>query len=487
LRDYELWIALAALTVLAAALRAIGLNGGLWLDEILTLVESVRHPLAQIVTVFPGNNQHTFYSVLAHLSIQAFGEHPWSLRLPALAFGALTPAVLYLFARDFTGRAEALLAALLLAVSYHHVWFSQNARGYSALAFFALLSSALLLRGLRRGKRGDFVWYGIASGFGVYTHLTMVFVVLAHAIACAGVLSLHKSAMSRWRGPLTGFALAALIALALYTPLLADVQQFFLKRTPPPEVATPQWAARALLSGLQVGAGTLLGVLAGAVLFVCGAWSYFRQSRFLAALFVLPGLITVTTVLALRQPIFPRFLFFLAGFGVLIVVRGALETGAWLTRRWNPAVAQGSVTPAGVALVALMVAVSVASLVFDYRYPKQDFESALRFVQSRAGEDPVLTAGGAVYPYREYYRQPWAAVDSLEQLRRTRAQGRRVWVLYTLAEYIQASTPDLMQTLREECAVAGVFRGTVAGGDVTVCALPPLEAVARTPAAGRRP
>jgi 4-amino-4-deoxy-L-arabinose transferase-like glycosyltransferase len=478
------WTALVALTCVAAVLRAIGLDGGLWLDEIITLIESVRHPLAQIVTVFPGNNQHTLYSVLAHLSIAALGEQAWSLRLPAVAFGALTPAVLYFLAREFTGRAEALLAALLLAVSYHHVWFSQNARGYSALAFFTLLSSALLLRGLRRGRRADFVGYAIASGFGVYTHLTMVFVVFAHALACAGVLGLHRNAMARWRAPLTGFALAALVALALYAPLLGDVQQFFLKRTLPPDVATPKWAARAMLSGLQVGAGTLLGVLAGGVLFVCGLWSYVRQSRFLAALFVLPGLITVAAVLALRQPIFPRFLFFLAGFGVLVVVRGALEIGAWLTRRWNAAVAQSSVTPAGVALVAAMVVASAVSLPFDYRYPKQDFESALRFVQARAGDDPVLTAGGAVYPYREYYRTPWAGLASLEQLRRVRAQGRRVWVLYTLAEYIQARTPDLMQALRDDCAVAGVFRGTVAGGDVTVCTLSPLEAVARTPGAG---
>ena len=344
-----------------------------------------------------------------------------------------------------------------------------------------MLSSALLLRGLRREKRTDFVWYGIASGFGVYTHLMMVFVVLAHALACAGVLGLRRSAISRWRAPLGGFVLAALIALALYAPLLADVQQFFLKRALPPEVATPKWAARAMLSGLQVGAGTLLGVLAGAALFVCGLWSYFQQSRFLTALFVLPGLITVATVVALRQPIFPRFLFFLAGFGVLIVVRGALATGAWITRRWSPGVGRASVTPAGAALVAIMVAASATSLAFDYRYPKQDFESALRFVHTRAEQDPVLTAGGAVYPYREYYGQPWVELASLEQLRRTRAQGRRVWVVYTLAEYIEARTPDLMQALREECAVPAVFRGTVAGGDVTVCTLPALQAAARTP------
>jgi uncharacterized membrane protein len=468
--------------VLAAALRAIGLDGGLWLDEIFTLVESVRQPVAQIITVFPGNNQHTLYSVLAHVSIWVFGEEAWSLRLPALLFGAATPPLLYLFAREFTGRTEALFAALLLAVSYHHVWFSQNARGYSALAFFALLASWLLLRGLRRGKSSDFLWYGVASALGVYTHLTMVFMVMAHAAACAlllGVPPFDKEALGRWRLPAMGFVLAAVLTLALYSPMLLEVQQFFLKPTMPEEVATPQWAAMELLRGLQIGLGSALGALAGGVLFLCGLWSYFRQSRFLLALFVLPGAITVAAIVGLGQPIRPRFLFFLAGFGVLIVVRGALEVGAWLMRRWKPGAAPAPTTAFGVTLVALMVVVSAAALAFDYRYPKQDFDGAMQFVQARRAEgEPVLTAGGATYPYQMYYRQPWAGVTSLAQLQKIRAQGQRVWVLYTLAEYmIEPATPDLMRALRDECAVAAVFRGTVAGGDVTVCALPPASGI----------
>ncbi len=71
---------------LAAVLRAIGLDGGLWLDEILTLIESVRRPVAQIVTTFPSNNQHTLYSVLAHASISAIRRRGVE---PAAAGGAL--------------------------------------------------------------------------------------------------------------------------------------------------------------------------------------------------------------------------------------------------------------------------------------------------------------------------------------------------------------------------------------------------------------
>ncbi len=56
-------------------------------------------------------------------------------------------------------------------------------------------------------------------------------------------------------------------------------------------------------------------------------------------------------------------------------------------------------------------------------------------------------------------------------------------MLYTLADYLKASAPQLMQTLRDDCHVEAVFRGTVANGDVTVCVLPPTRDRAATPAA----
>lgn len=480
------WAWLALLTALAAVLRAIGLDGGLWYDEIRTLLDSVRSPLYQILTVFPGNNQHPLFSVLAHFSVQAFGEHAWSLRLPSLVLGAATAPALYLFAREFAGRTEALLASLLLTVAYHHVWFSQNARGYAALAFFTVLSSWLLLRGLRRAQASDFVWYAAAAALGVYTHLTMVFLVASHALMCVmplGLPSLDKEKLRRWRLPALGFVLAAAFTLALYAPILLDVQQFFAKRPSPMEVATPKWAAIEFLRGLQIGMGTAFGALVGGALFLAGLWSYFRQSRFVLGLFLLPGVITVAAAVGLRRPIFPRFLFFLAGFALLIAVRGALEIGRIISG-WGGAKARpytesgaGQVTTLGIALVLAMAALSAAALTIDYRYPKQDFEGAMRFVEAKKAEgEPVVTAGLATYPYKAYYQKPWKGVASLEQLQEIRAEGRRVWVLYTLEGYIAVRTPDLMDALRKECAVQGVFRGTVGGGDVTVCAAAPVNA-----------
>src|SRR6202522_530238 len=111
------WVLLAALTALVAVLCAIALHRGPCVGELTFLLMTVRHPLAQIVTVFPGDTQHPLYSILARLSIVAFGEHVWSLRLPAVIFGVASVPALYFLAASVSSRMEALLAAAFLAVS----------------------------------------------------------------------------------------------------------------------------------------------------------------------------------------------------------------------------------------------------------------------------------------------------------------------------------------------------------------------------------
>ena len=103
------WI--AALTALALALRLVRLNNGLWIDEIYAVLYSFRPSMQQIVSAFPRDNHHPFYAVLAHLSVSAFGESAWTVRLPAAIFGAATIPTLYLLGTRVATRREAFLAA----------------------------------------------------------------------------------------------------------------------------------------------------------------------------------------------------------------------------------------------------------------------------------------------------------------------------------------------------------------------------------------
>jgi len=477
------WAWLVALTLVAMAVRAIGLNSGLWIDEMYSLVDSIRPPLWTILTRFAGDTQHPLYMPLAHLSIEALGEHPWSVRLPAMLFGVASVPMLYALGALVANRREALLAAGLLAVSYHHVWFSQNARGYSMLAFWAMLSTYCLIRAVREQRPGFYAGFAVAAALGVYTHLTMVFVVLGQALACAWLLARrdpNDAQLRDWKTPLAAFASAGVFTVLLYAPILGQVQDFFLNR--PSQLrgaSTPTWALLETIQVLRVGFGGLglLGALVfagGIIIAGCGVASYVRQSRFIALLFILPGIVTLLGAMAARGTLYPRFFFFLAGFAVVVGVRGATVAGAWiagriLRNRLNEAVV-------GTMLAGAMIGVSVLSLPYGWRYPKQDFEGAMGFVEAqRAANDAVATAGMTSYAYRQFYGRPWESVESARQLEALRARSERVWLLYTLPRYIERANPELMALVKRDCRVVRVFHGTLSGGDVTVCRLEALN------------
>ena len=472
--DRAVTLVLTILVALGAALRLYQLDSGLWYDEIATLINSVRPDLLQIVTQYPGNNDHTLYSVLAHSSLVVFGEHAWSIRLPAVVFGIASIPMLYLLGTAVTSRLESLLAATILTVSYHHVWFSQNARGYTALLFWVLLATFLLIQWLSHKKNNLMIAYAVVAALGSYTHLTMVFVVICHALICAWLLFVQKSSsddLPDWRYGAAGFVAGGIITILLYAPMLQDMQEFFTDIPEMKKVETPFWALWETLRGLRVGFGPSSVVAVAAVVFGAGLLSYFKQQRAVFYLFVLPVPVTVLLAVAMGRPIFPRFVFFSVGFGLLIAVRGAAVIGAWLAQRVG-----GTISPqrVGMAMALLLtigaIGFSARSLPYGYRYPKQDFGQAVEFVrQNRMQGDQVAVVGTtAAIPFIDYLGQPWQRVDRAEQLSGLRSGGREVLLIYTFPAYIQVRTPELWKMIQSDCKRLKSFHGTIAGGDIHV-------------------
>lgn len=127
------WILLVGVTLLAASLRFFRLDEwGFWIDEIHTINRAVWHydPLS-------------FFQFWTSLSImleaqalQFYGISEWSARLVPALIGVASIPILYLPTRRFFGPTTALIAALLLAVSPWHLFWSQNARFYTTLLLF---------------------------------------------------------------------------------------------------------------------------------------------------------------------------------------------------------------------------------------------------------------------------------------------------------------------------------------------------------------
>jgi 4-amino-4-deoxy-L-arabinose transferase-like glycosyltransferase len=485
----SLWIAVALLTGVGLLVRLPGLGHGLWADEIRSVMESFRMPFPETLSVFPGDTKHPLYALLAHASLSIFGENPWSVRLPALLFGVTTIPLLYALGTRLTSRAEAVAAAALLTLSYHHIWFSQNASGDGMSAFFAVLTTLLLLRASRADGVRPWIWYGLAAGLGAYTCLAFTFTIMAQFLV-VGLASLGWPKGERrigWRGPLAGFALPAAVAVMLYLPVLSQTTGFVLHQPNPEGMTSPAWAVDGAfpLLGLGFGDAVGIGVVAlalAAALGGVGVLSYARQSLRTFLLLGLPAIATLFGALAARRPLYPRVSFLLVGFALLIGVRGTFATAAWLARRLRWSDAGGH--RLGASMAALIVVLSGLSVPRNWRLPKQDFVGAMAYIEREAsGGDAIAVADVTAEIYGKYYRKPWAALRSVADLEAMRAAAPRgsvstargqVWVTYSFPQSLERFDATLAGYLSRECTRDRVrtFLGTVSGGDITVCRLP---------------
>ena len=459
-------IGLAGVMLVAGLLRLYRLDAGLWYDEIVAYVQYARMPFGRLVSTYTSESQHFLFNILAHAAVALLGESASAVRLPAALFGIGSVLALYLLARRVGSTQEALLAAALMTVSYHHIWFSQNARGYSGLLFFTLLSSWLLLRGLEGARLAPWLAYAAAAALGAYTHVTMLFVV-AVQFAVAVVTVARRSDRSLAVSMLAAFGVAGLLTFQLYALVLPQFLGTIGQHTGVVDWKSPLWTVLELARGMRVGVAGGVAAVVGGVVFLAGLASFARRAPVLVALLVGPPTVGAALVLGMGHPLWPRFFFFAFGFVLLVVVRGMMVVGGAVGGLLTLPV---SLRPRlGMAMVVGLIVLSAVSVPAAYA-PKQDYQGALAFVEgAKEPGDAVVTVGLATFPYRSLFNVDWDTADSAEQLARIRSQARRTWVVYTIPLHLRFEHPDIMAVLERDFSVVRRFSGTLNGGVLVVC------------------
>jgi hypothetical protein len=460
---------LVGLLIAGLVLRLHGLGEGLWFDEIRTLISYVRLPMGQLITTFDSQNQHMLYSIGARTAVVALGESPEALRLPAALFGVASLAALFAFGSMVAGRREALLATAFLTFSYHHVWFSQNARGYTALLLFTILGSAFFLRLLSKEQSagwGHAAAYGALMAFAVYTHVTAVFVVAGHALVWLVLLGTtpdSRRAPQVWP-PLMGLLLAGTLSVQLYALVLPQFMNTLLAPTMEgmaTEWKNPVWLITETIGVLGEGLpGGLVGVVAVLFVVLAGLVSYWKRSKVVTGVMVLPGVLMAVVLLVTKHNMWPRFFFFAAGFAALITVRGSV------------ALLELVLKTHGRRLATAGVAVAIAGSAFTVPgayHPKQDYAGAREFVEKqRTADDAIVTVDMTQFAYQNYLAPNFLGIASEQELERLESSHRRTWILYTFPTRLKVVQPEIWNRLETRYDKAAEFYGTVSGGTVVV-------------------
>jgi mannosyltransferase len=185
---YLTFIALAVIMALAAFLRIHELGShSLWNDELMSVSYARSDGFWERLLRSTTTINMAFYYVVLHFWVM-LGQSDFWVRLPSVIFGLLAIPAIYALGSHLFDKKVGLIAALLIAVHALHIEYSQEARSYSLVVLFAILSSLFFTRGIRRSTPGNWIGYIIFSVLGVYTHVFGVLVILAHASSLPFVL-----------------------------------------------------------------------------------------------------------------------------------------------------------------------------------------------------------------------------------------------------------------------------------------------------------
>lgn len=476
---------LALITLLALFLRAWHLNSGLWLDEITPLVQYLPLSPFQIFGSYISSNNHLLNTLLEKLAVTCFGEHECVARLPAMVFGVATIPAFYWVARFIFHRGPSLCAALLLAVSYHHVFFSQNARGYTAYLFFSIISAGFLARALRDDRAGDWICYVLAMVCDFAALLNSGFVFGAH-VAVGGLallLVMRKGpALPLLKRLVAVFGAVSLLGFQLYATILPSAYMYMKS------VYTDASAGYAspvssdfiheVLRGLSSGFGN--GLIVVALVFIALAGAGFlilvRRNWVVTLSLFLPSFLMAAFILVRGLIASPRFFLLALPLAVLAVVQ-TIESAAGLLARATRLAPRWQAWATG-AVVALLAALSLVSLRNNYSVPKQDYAGAIQYTETlRKPGDIVIVIHLAEVGVRYYAErmgagrdQPYFYVRSVKALDEVLAAhpGRRVLLITTFHRALRISFPDLLAEMNTRWKIDRTFPATIGDGQMYV-------------------
>jgi hypothetical protein len=181
------WWPLAALTLLAAALRLSTLDlQSFWYDEAFTPIH-VLHPSlwATLRSVVHTENTPPLWYVLAWADARVLGTGEVALRLPSALAGIATVPVAWAIGAEIAGpvtspsRRAATVCAALVCVNPLFVWYSQEARAYGLFVLVGALTMLCFLRAAREPTPRRMAAFAVSGSLALATHYFAVFLLIA--------------------------------------------------------------------------------------------------------------------------------------------------------------------------------------------------------------------------------------------------------------------------------------------------------------------
>lgn len=196
----EAWV-LFGIMVLATYLRLHRLGyQSLWLDELYTMRECDPDVSwsACYHMVMAYENKSPLYFLFMKGVFTLFGHSAYMARLVSAVGGVWGVYVMYLLGKEAVAKGAGLMCALICAVNYFHIFYSQEARGYIFLFLFSALSWVYFLRLIKSPQLRAGLLYGLCAMLAIHFHPFALLVLLSQGLAGL-IVCVKRQKSERWR------------------------------------------------------------------------------------------------------------------------------------------------------------------------------------------------------------------------------------------------------------------------------------------------
>ncbi|MFH1772553.1 MAG: glycosyltransferase family 39 protein [Candidatus Omnitrophota bacterium] len=181
---------------------------GLWHDELMT-ISRISYPFVTVIRNLSTSSFPPLYYMLMNIWEPVFGRSELAIRLPSLIFSVLSIIAIYNLAKEMFDRNAGLFSAALLSICPFSIYYAQEAKMYSMLWFFMIISFLYFHKFLISCNRRHLTKYIIFTSLSLYTmYIGFIFVIIQNAI----ILFYHKKKQIKW------WVFAQLVLLVMYLP-----------------------------------------------------------------------------------------------------------------------------------------------------------------------------------------------------------------------------------------------------------------------------
>ena len=409
LKRGKAYLPIVLILLLAASLRFVGIaDESIWLDEGVSISAS-RMSVSDIVN-WTASDIHPPFYYLALKGWSLFGQSEFVFRSFSAVLGVLTVLVVYYVCLDLFGKRVGLAASLLLAVNPVNVYYSQEVRMFSLMAFLVLVSCYAFWKCLNVPRIRFLAVYVVSSVMMLYTHYFGVLVVGFQGLYFAALFLFNRN-LIKDKKMVAGSLIVVFLLFVPWLPALFGAvfnPQVGMEWMPKPDLFLLRDCYFGMMGGFAPdvrGVSDFWGLLLIPVFFTVvglvaalrrpfGARAFFSASSlFPVVVFVIS--LMVTPVLLLRQvSIFIPELLIVMALGILFVV-----SRISLRRR-----VLGRVC--AIAVVCVLVCMNFVSVYQSYAVDtKEDWRSVALDASNVSEEVPIVMPVWYVrIPFEYYYR-----------------------------------------------------------------------------------